>query len=74
VGAALAARPERPAPLVQTDREGAKSLERLGRGLGGRAEILERFANGDALARVVLLLRFLTPLSAPCPITQRYGR
>ena len=36
--------------------------------------LLERFANGDALARVVLLLRFLTPLSAPSPITQRYGR
>ncbi len=36
--------------------------------------LLERFANGDALARVVLLLRFLTPLSAPGLITQRYGR
>ena len=47
VGAALAARPERLAPLVETDREGAKSLERLGLGLHGRAEILERLA--DAL-------------------------
>jgi hypothetical protein len=36
--------------------------------------LLERFVNGDALARVVLLLRFLIPLSAPGPITQRYGR
>ena len=38
VGAALAARPERLAPLVETDREGAKSLERLGLGLDGLAE------------------------------------
>ena len=36
--------------------------------------LLERFADGDAQSRVVLLLRFLTPLSAPGPITQRYGR
>ena len=34
----LRARPERLAPLVETDREGAKSLERLGLGLHGRAE------------------------------------
>ena len=47
VGATLAARPERLAPLVETDREGAQSLERLGLGLHGRAEILERLA--DAL-------------------------
>ena len=36
--------------------------------------LLERFADSDALARVVLLLRFLAPLSAPGAITQRYGR
>ena len=36
--------------------------------------LLERFADGDAQSRVVLLLRFLTQLSAPGPITQRYGR
>ena len=36
--------------------------------------LLERFTDSDALARVVLLLRFLTPLSAPDSNRQRDGR
>src|SRR5262245_11867314 len=45
VGSALAACTERLAPLVETDREGAQARERLGLGLYGRTEILERLAN-----------------------------
>ena len=36
--------------------------------------LLERFLASDAQSRVVLLLRFLTPLSAPGPITKSDGR
>ena len=39
------------------------------------ASLLERFVNGDAQTRVVQLLRFLIPLSAPgSTTTQRKGR
>lgn len=38
------------------------------------ASLLERFMNGDALTRVVQLLRFLIPLSAPGWTAQREGR
>ena len=45
VRSALAARPERLAPFVETDREGAQPLERFGFGLDGLAEVLERLAD-----------------------------
>jgi hypothetical protein len=38
------------------------------------ASLLERFVNGDARTRVVQLLRFLLPLSAPGWTAQREGR
>jgi hypothetical protein len=45
VGPALAARPERFAPLVQAVREGAKAGQRLGLGGQRLAQILDRLAD-----------------------------